>query len=110
MTSEPPTPADASNPSDRPAASSARTAPIPVYNCPAYLSPPDANGQILARCATLPDVTARGANQREALARLVELFKQTLVGYRAAELEIPFCDPPVSPAPGEKAVYIAVHL
>ena len=87
-----------------------RTTPVPVYNCPAYISPPDASGRVNVRCATLPDVTAFGSNQREALGRLVHLFKQTVIGYRAAELEIPFRNPPLAAEPGESSVYIAVHL
>lgn len=83
---------------------------VPVYNCPAYIAPPDAEGKIYVRCATLPDVTAFGSNQREALSRLVNLFKQTIAGYRAAEIEIPWQEPPLEAKPGEQSVFIAVHL
>jgi hypothetical protein len=87
-----------------------RVTPVPVYNCPAYISRPDASGQVNVRCATLPEVTAFGTNQREALGRLVLLFKQTVVGYRTAGLEIPWQEPPLSAEAGESSVYIAVHL
>jgi len=87
-----------------------QTSVIPVYNCPAYLSAADESGQIRVRCATLLEVTASGANQREALGRLVERFKQAIIGYRTAGQEIPFVDPPLPAEPSERAVFIAVHL
>jgi hypothetical protein len=101
---------DSTEPSSDETPPTVRATAVPVYNCPAFISPPDASGQVNVRCATLPDVTAFGSNQREALGRLVQLFKQTVIGYRSAELEIPFRDPPLAAEPGETSVYIAVHL
>lgn len=85
-------------------------ASVPVYNCHACLSPPDAEGWISARSCNLPEVVARGKSQREALAALVASFKAAVSRYRAAGQPIPWAECPTKPAPDEQERWIAVHL
>lgn len=88
----------------------ASSAEVPVYNCHARLSVPDAEGWITARCCNLPEVFARGKTQREALAALVAGFKAAVSRYRASAREIPWIEVPAAPLPGEQERWIAVHL
>lgn len=83
---------------------------VPVYNCHACLSPPDAEGWIAARSCNLPEVVARGKTQREALTALVAAFKAAVSRYRAAGRAIPWVESPSKPAPDEQERWIAVHL
>ena len=83
---------------------------VPVYNCHARLSMPDAEGWITARCCNLADVVGRGKTQREALAALVAAFKAVISRYSAASETIPWTDPPAKAEPGEQERWIAVHL
>lgn len=85
-------------------------ASVPVYNCHACLSSPDAEGWITARSCNLPEVVARGKSQREALAALVASFKVAVSRYRAAGQPIPWAEFPMKPVPGEQERWIAVHL
>lgn len=85
-------------------------ASVPVYNCHACLSSPDADGWISARSCNLPEVIARGKTQREVLAALVASFKAAVSRYRAAGQPIPWTDHPTTPVPGEQERWIAVHL
>ncbi len=83
---------------------------VPVYNCHARLSPPDADGWITARSCNLPEIVVRGESQREALAALVAGFKAAVAGYSAAGQEIPWAEVPEAPQAGEQERWIAVHL
>jgi predicted RNase H-like HicB family nuclease len=83
---------------------------VPVFNCHARLSMPDAEGWISARCCNLPEIVVRGKTQREALAALVAAFKAAVSEYRAAGVAIPWSDAPVRAEPGEQERWIAVHL
>jgi hypothetical protein len=83
---------------------------VPVYNCHACLSTPDAEGWITARCCNLPEIAVRGKTQREALATLVAAFKAALSRYSAAGQAIPWVESPAKPEPGEAERWIAVHL
>lgn len=83
---------------------------VPVYNCHACLSPPDAEGWITARSCNLPEIVVRGKSQREALAGLVAGFKAAVARYSAAGQEIPWAEVPEAPQAGEQERWIAVHL
>jgi len=83
---------------------------VPVYNCVVIVSPRDAAGQVRARCATVAGIDASGQSEREALAQVVAAFKATITRHLAAELPIPWVDPPAQPGPGEQQRFIAVHL
>lgn len=83
---------------------------VPVHNCHACLSPPDAEGWIAARACNLPEIVVRGKTEREALAALVAAFKTAVARYAAAGQQIPWAEPPASAKPGEQERWIAVHL
>ncbi len=83
---------------------------VPVFNCHACLSMPDAEGWISAHCCDLPEILVRGKTQREALAALVAAFKAAISEYLAAGVAIPWSDAPVKAQPGEQERWIAVHL
>lgn len=82
---------------------------VPVYNCHAILSSPDAEGWITVRC-NLPGVVARGKSQREALAALVAVFKTEVSRFAAAGSAIPWIESLAKPESGEQERLIAVHL
>ncbi len=84
--------------------------PVPVYDCRVYVGSPDASGRVTARVATLADVSAEGRSEREALQRIVRIFKMTIAGYRERGEPIPWLDPPLEPAVGEQTRWLAVHL
>lgn len=83
---------------------------VPVYNCVVIVSPRDHSGQVRARCATIAGIDAAGASEREALVQVVAAFKATIGRHLAADLPIPWIEPPQQPMPGEQQRFIAVHL
>lgn len=83
---------------------------VPVYNCVVIVSPRDAQGLVHARCATIAGINASGRSEREALSQVVTAFKATIARHLAADLAIPWIDPPEQPAAGEQQRFIAVHL
>ncbi|HUE72247.1 MAG TPA: hypothetical protein VMP01_15290 [Pirellulaceae bacterium] len=83
---------------------------VPVYNCVVIVSPRDAAGLVHARCATVAGIDASGPSEREALSQVVTAFKATIARHLAADLPIPWIDPPSPPAAGEQQRFIAVHL
>ena len=83
---------------------------VPVYNCHACLSAPDAVGWITGRCCNLPEIVVRGKSQREVLAALVTAFKAAITRYSAAGEAIPWAEVPAKPDSGEQERWIAVHL
>jgi predicted RNase H-like HicB family nuclease len=83
---------------------------VPVFNCHACLSTPDAEGWITARSCNLPEVVARGKTEREALAGLVAAFKAVVSRYHTAGEAIPWADSSAKAEPGERERWIAVHL
>ncbi len=88
------------------------TAPpsVPVFNCVVNVGPADAGGLIVATVANLPDLAGRGKSEREALAKVVPLFKDAVARLHAAGKPIPWIDPPTPPLPGQVQRLIAVHL
>ncbi|MFG0335920.1 MAG: hypothetical protein ACF8TS_21390 [Maioricimonas sp. JB049] len=84
--------------------------PVPVYDCRVILSRPDADGQITARVASLPQITASGKVERDLLQRIVKDFKAALIRYREGGEAIPWQDPPETPVDGEQQRWIPVHL
>lgn len=98
--------------SDKPhdALSRMKSPDVPVYNCVVIVSPRDEAGVVRARCATVAGIDATGRSEREALSQVVAAFKATIARHLAAELPIPWIDPPSQPGPGEQQRLIAVHL
>jgi hypothetical protein len=83
---------------------------VPVYECHVILSPPNEQGQILARAASLPGVTAQGSTERDVLLSIVKVFKAKLIECRDAELAIPWAEQAESPGLGESERWIPIHL
>jgi len=83
---------------------------VPVFNCRTIVTPRDAAGNIVARCAELADLSAAGETEREALQKLVAAFKAKMAAHVAAGEEIPWIKPGDNAASGEKELLIAVHL
>lgn len=85
-------------------------ADVPVYNCHVYLSPPDEQGTIAVRAASLAEVSAQGRSEREALRNIVASFKAAVGGYMARGEPIPWLAEPQQPAPGETQRFVPVHF
>jgi predicted RNase H-like HicB family nuclease len=83
---------------------------VPGYDCHVILSPPNEQGQILARAASLPGVTAQGSTERDVLRNIVTVFKAKLIECRDAELAIPWAEQAELPGLGEFERWIPVHL
>ena len=81
---------------------------MPVYNCRVWLC--GAEGTFVARAAELADIEAEGRSQREALQKIVALFKETIARHRAADEPIPWLVVPHSGEEGEREFWVAVHL
>ncbi len=96
--------------SDRDPFAKMKSPDVPVYNCVVIVSPRDEQGLVRARCATVAGIDASGRSEREALAQVVSAFKATIGRHLAADLPIPWIDPPSPPAAGEQQRFIAVHL
>lgn len=84
--------------------------PVPVFDCHVVLSPRDAQGIIHARCLSLPEVTATGGSEREALLKIAALFKEAVVRYRAGGQEIPWSTATPELEPGAQQRWLPVHL
>lgn len=61
----------------------------PVYSCHVYLAPPDAEGNVTARAASLPGVTAAGRSEREALRNIAAAIKKTIADCLAKGQPVP---------------------
>ena len=83
---------------------------VPVFNCRVIVSQRDAQGKIVARAAELADLSATGDTDREALQKLVAEFKAKMAAYVAAQEEIPWIRPGLSPGVGEREFFVPVHL
>jgi len=84
--------------------------PVPVFNCVVHVSPPSADGTVVARVVNLAGIEGRGRSEREALAQVVAAFKAAVASYHTKGETIPFLAQPAKPVPGETERLIAVHL
>ena len=85
-------------------------APVPVFDCHVIVTPDDGSGVVKLRCTTLPDVTASGATERDALHAIVKVFKEYVRPFSENSKPIPFARTPEKPGPGESERWIPVHL
>ena len=83
---------------------------VPVFNCRVIVAQRDAAGKVVARAAELADLSAVGDSDREALQRLIAAFKAKMAAHVAAGEEIPWLKPGDAPLPGERELFVAVHL
>ena len=82
---------------------------VPVFSCVVYISPARVGG-VHARVANLYGIEATAANEREALAKVVPLFKQRIAELMGSGKEIPWLEPPAEIAPEEQERLVPVHL
>lgn len=84
--------------------------PVPVFDCHVIVTPDNGTGEVKLRCASLPQVTAAGPTERDALMQIVKRFKEFVRPYSEKSQPIPFSETPETPKPGESERWIPVHL
>jgi hypothetical protein len=84
--------------------------PVPVFDCHVIVAPADEKGVVRVRSATLPDLTASGLTERDALLAIVKSFKEFVRPFSERAERIPFAELPEVPGPGESERWIPVHL
>lgn len=83
---------------------------VPVFNCVVNVAQPNAEGIVVARVANLAGMEARGKTEREALSKIVAVFKAEMKRLHTAGAPVPWVDPVAKPGPNESQRLIAVHL
>jgi len=86
-----------------------RTPDVPVFDCIVYLSINDTGG-VRARVGNLPDLQCTASSEREALMKLIPVFKQKVADWTARQVPIPWIDPPTAAESTEQVRYVPVHL
>ncbi len=81
---------------------------VPAFACIVYVSK-TANGT-RARVGNFPDLERVGANERDALGKIVPEFKKRISELITAGKEIPWIDPPSPLQPDEQKRFLPVHL
>jgi len=84
--------------------------PVPVFDCHVIVTPDDGSGVVKVRSTTLPDVTASGPTERDALLAIVKTFKEFVRPFSERGEPIPFAEQPEVSGPGESERWIPVHL
>lgn len=85
--------------------------PVPVFNCIVILSKPESDGSRTGRVANLQgQISVSGNGEREILTAIVKKFKAIAVECTQQNKEIPWLDPPETPAKGESQRFVPVHL
>lgn len=80
----------------------------PAFGCIVYVRK-TATG-VSARVANLNGLVIESANEREALGKLVPLFREKVAQMTEQGVEIPWIDPPVSKEEDEQRRFLPVHL
>lgn len=83
---------------------------VPVFDCHVIVSPSDERGVVTVRMTRLPDITASGPTEREALQRVVAAFKVLAQEHVTRGEQIPWASEPLKPQDGESERWIPVHL
>src|SRR5487761_1790641 len=81
--------------------------PGEAYSCRVLLYP-EKEGGYSAYCLRLPEVVSRGATAEEAMAKVIEAFRQTVLRYRAANQTVPWVpwdQVEVPSLPGSRELY-----
>ncbi|MFL2871661.1 MAG: hypothetical protein ACJZ8O_13045 [Pirellulaceae bacterium] len=81
---------------------------VPVFNCIVYVNYGD--DSVHARVANLAGLSCDANNERDALGKLIPLFKTMLKEFTEGGIEVPWIDPVPEAAPGEQVRLIPVHL
>lgn len=87
----------------------ASTSDVPTFSCIAYVSR-NPSGGVTARTANLEGIECTGATEREALGKLVSVFKEEVTDHMKGDQGVPWIDPPVDMEPDEQRRIIPVHL
>lgn len=87
---------------------------VPSFCCIVYLDK-DNGTETRAHVANLPDasgnvIEATGSNEREALRKIVPLFKKIVTEFHHGDAPIPWIDPIPDPTGNEQKRIIPVHL
>lgn len=80
----------------------------PAFGCVVYIR--NADGGVTARVANLDGLEVRAANEREALGRLVPLFRAKVSEMTEQGTEIPWIEPPSPKRDDEQRRFLPVHL
>ena len=87
---------------------------VPSFCCIVYLDK-DNGTETRAHVANLPDasgnvIEATGSNEREALRKIVPLFKKIVTDFHRDDAPIPWIDPIPDPTANQQKRIIPVHL
>jgi hypothetical protein len=82
---------------------------VPAFGCIVYVRPVSA-GRVIARVANLAGIEIEAANERDALTKIVPLFKSVVQGHLHSETTIPWIDPPSPIGENEQKRFLPVHL
>lgn len=82
---------------------------VPVFVCLVTIRNNE-DGTVSGRVANWPGLEARGASEREVLAKLVREFKSEVAKHHEEQREMPWINPPQKPLAGEQVRSIPVHL
>lgn len=89
-------------------------ADVPTFRCIVYVGKVDGGGT-RAHVANLADaggntIQATGASEREALGKIIPLFKKIVTEFHQSDSPIPWIDPVPDPESGEQKRFVPVHL
>ncbi|MCC9600840.1 hypothetical protein LOC67_09705 [Stieleria sp. JC731] len=82
--------------------------PPPSMPCVVYLA--SVEGQIQGRVVNLPGVTAKASSERDLMRQIVKQFKAQVAEIYAQGREPDWVDPLPEKQPGERKVFLPVHL
>ena len=91
-----------------PVAENTSPACVPVFNCIVYVRYED--GSVSAKVANLAGLSCTAANERDALGKIIPLFKTMLKEFTDGEMDVPWIDPGPDPESAEQVRFIPVHL
>lgn len=80
-----------------------------VYRYMVYLSPEE-KGAFSVVAARLPGVSSQGGTEQEALANIVEAFKEAIAFYKNQGIDIPWTKAPREPGCGALTRWVIVKL
>jgi hypothetical protein len=81
---------------------------VPVFNCVVHITTDD-NGLVFANVANLSGIQCQGNSQRDALSKIVPLFKQRVGALHRSGEAIPWIETE-TPSKGTQELHVPVHL
>lgn len=82
---------------------------VPSFPCIVYVAAKETGG-IRARVGNLDGIEVEGASERDALGKIVPVFKKRVSELMSAGTPIPWIDPPSEMRTGEQKRFLPVHL